>query len=204
MDELNTAPSPESAEGKDTTKKKEKLSPKEFLYESFEELCYVVVLVILLFMFVGRMATVVGSSMSDTLQNGDRIIMTNLFYTPERYDVVVVAKETGYYKDDLIIKRIIAMEGETVRLDFENWQVIINETLVLNEPYIKRELGEMDREDMISDTFVVPEGCYFVMGDNRNGSTDSRSNLVGYVKESEILGHAVFRLYPFDQMKIIK
>ncbi len=204
MDELNTAPSPEAAEGKDQIKKKEKLTPKEFLYECFEELCYVAVLVILLFMFVGRMSTVVGESMSDTLHNGDRIIMTNLFYEPERYDVVVIAKETGYYKDDLIIKRIIASEGEHVRLDFENWAVIIDEKIVLREPYVKRLMGEMDREDMLSDSFVVPEGCYFVMGDNRNGSTDSRSNLVGYVKESEILGHAIFRLFPFDQMKIIE
>ncbi len=187
----------------EATEKKKKLTTKEFLYEAFEELCYVVVLVILLFMFVGRMATVAGGSMLNTLHDADRIIMTNLFYTPERLDVVVIDKEEGYYADELIIKRIIAMEGETVHIDFDTWTVTIDGK-VLDEPYVKREYGSMDREDMMTNTFTVPEGCYFVMGDNRNGSTDSRSDLVGFVKESEILGHAVFRLFPVDAIGVIE
>ena len=133
------------------------------LYDWFEVLCVAAVIVVLIFTFVGRMATVNGSSMSDTLLSGDRLIVTNLFYTPQRYDIVVVQKKDGYYSDELLVKRIIATGGETITFDFDNWTVTVDG-----------------------------------VGDNRNGSTDSRSDLVGFVKESEIVGHAVFRLFPLN------
>ncbi len=196
MDEQMETPVP-AAEAEE-----KKPTLKEYLYEAFEELCIVAVSVILLFMFVGRMATVDGSSMLGTLRHNDRLLMTNLFYTPENGDIVVISKSEGYYQDSLIIKRIIASEGQLVRIDYTNWTVTVDGEM-LYEPYIYRESGSMDREDMETDSFIVPENCYFVMGDNRNHSTDSRSDLVGFVKESEILGRAIFRLYPFDTIGAI-
>ncbi len=197
MDEIKKedVPAQETSDQKKMKKKKEKLKPREIVYEIFEEFCYVAAFVVLFFIFIGRMATVNGTSMSNTLQHMDGIFMTSLFYTPERYDIVVVDKEEGYYEDELIIKRVIAKGGETVTINYNTWTVIVD-GMPLYEPYVLREYGPMDREDMTVDTFVVPEGCYFVMGDNRNGSTDSRSDLVGFVKESEILGHAIFRVSP--------
>ncbi len=194
MAEMQNTAAP-AEERPDKKKKKEKLRPVEVAYEVLEELCYVAALVVIFFLFVGRMAMVDGSSMAHTLQDKDGIFMTNLFYTPDRYDIVVVDKESGYYENQLLIKRVIAKGGETVTINYQTWTVTVD-GITLYEPYILREYGPMDRGDMTEDTFVVPDGCYFVMGDNRNGSTDSRSALVGFVKKSEILGRAVFRLSP--------
>jgi signal peptidase I len=194
MDEINQNP-PSELRATDAPKK-EKTPLIVSVYDWLEVACFAAVLVILIFTFVGRMATVSGGSMDNTLAHGDRLLVTNLFYSPERYDIVVVQKEEGYYEDELLVKRIIAKGGETVTFDFDNWTVSVNGKK-LYEPYIKKNPYEpMRRDDIAGYTIVVPEGYYFVMGDNRNGSTDSRSSLVGFVKESEIIGKAVFRVSP--------
>ena len=173
------------------------------LYDWFEVLCVAAVIVVLIFTFVGRMATVNGSSMSDTLLSGDRLIVTNLFYTPQRYDIVVVQKKDGYYSDELLVKRIIAKGGETITFDFDNWTVTVD-GITLYEPYVKRIFGSMEREDIDGYTVTVPEGCYFVMGDNRNRSLDSRDSSIGMVDQRYILGKAVFRLFPFQKIGLIE
>ncbi len=178
---------------------------KEFLptlFDSLEIFCLSVVLVILIFTFVGRMATVSGDSMEPTLQNGDRVVVSNFFYTPECGDIVVVQKDSGFYDDQLLIKRVIAKGGQTVTFDFATWTVCVDGE-VIDEPYINRVLGAMKKGDITGDTVTVPEGCYFVMGDNRNASSDSRFNTVGFVKKTEIVGKAVYRIMPsFDKLQV--
>ena len=176
-------------------KPKQKGELMSALYEWLEVFCLSVVLVILLFTFVGRMATVVGSSMETTLHNGDRILVSSLFYVPECGDIVVVQKESGHYENELLIKRVIAKGGQTIEFDFETWTVSVDGE-VLDEPYVKRVLEDMRKGDLTGDTVTVPEGCYFVMGDNRNDSADSRYNAVGFVKKTEIIGQAFFRVAP--------
>ena len=165
------------------------------VYDWLEIFCLSVVLVILIFTFVGRMATVVGDSMEPTLQNGDRVLVSSFFYTPECGDIVVVQKDSGYYDDQLLIKRVIAKGGQTITFDFAEWTVCVDGEMI-EEPYINRVFEAMKKGDITGDTVTVPEGCYFVMGDNRNFSADSRFEEVGFVKETEIVGKAVYRISP--------
>lgn len=197
MDEMNTVNTPVSEE-----KPKKKTPLIVTVYDWLEVVCFAAVLVVLIFTFVGRMATVSGSSMIPTLSDGDRLVITNLFYTPERYDIVVVQKESGYYKDngELLVKRVIAKGGETIQIDFDTWTVAVD-GVILHEPYIKKVFGVAMKNGDLPEgkaEIVVEEGCYFVMGDNRNGSSDSRYEEVGFVKESEIIGKAIFRVSPFS------
>lgn len=177
---------------------KEKKAKKELLpmlFDTLEIFCLSVVLVVLFFTFVGRMATVVGDSMEPTLQNGDRVLVSSFFYTPECGDIVVVQKDSGYYDNQLLIKRVIAKGGQTITFDFADWTVCVDGEII-DEPYINRVLGAMKKGDITGDTVTVPEGCYFVMGDNRNFSADSRYDTVGFVKETEIVGHTIIRISP--------
>lgn len=190
MDRINEMDAQKPEEEK---KVKKELLP--MLFDTLEIFCLSVVLVVLVFTFVGRMATVVGDSMEPTLQNGDRVLVSSFFYTPECGDVVVVQKESGYYDDQLLIKRVIAKGGQTITFNFADWTVSVDGEIV-DEPYINRVLGAMKKGDITGDTVTVPEGCYFVMGDNRNFSADSRYDTVGFVKETEIVGHTIVRLSP--------
>lgn len=145
---------------------------------------------VLLFTFVCRVISVSGTSMLNTLRGGDRILVSDLFYTPRQGDIVVLRKES--FSAEPIVKRIIAREGQTVRIDFDAGVVYVDDT-ALDEPYT---LTPTNRRIDFEDELVVPEGCLFVLGDNRNGSTDSRDDRIGCVDERLVIGRAVFLLVP--------
>ena len=148
---------------------------------------------ILLFTFAVRTVGVVGSSMVPTLTEGDRLIISKLFYEPKYGDIVVLRKQE--FKEEPIIKRVIATEGQTVDIDFDAGIVYVDGT-ALDEPYVN-EL--VHKEEDFTEPVTVPEGCVFVMGDNRNASTDSRCAQIGCVDTRLIMGKAYCRLIPLGQ-----
>lgn len=161
--------------------------------------CIVTALVacVLIFVFIGRTIGVVGSSMVPTLEQGDRLIISKLFYTPQQGDIVVLQKDS--FADYPLIKRVIATEGQTVDIDFDSGVVYVD-GVALDEPYTAEPT--VVREDF-DEPVTVPEGCIFVMGDNRNRSTDSRTDSIGCVDTRLIMGKALLRLTPLSKFGTI-
>ncbi len=174
---------------------KEPFNLKKELWEWLKAIVVAGIIVFIIFHFLIRVVTVDGSSMRPTLEDGDRLIISNLFYEPENGDVVILSEETGL--DEALVKRIIAVEGQTVDIN-ENGEVLIDGK-VISEPYIAETIDGLHRGDQ-DYPVTVPEGCVFVMGDNRNHSTDSRFADIGMVQEEEILGRVLFRLLPLSQI----
>jgi signal peptidase I len=169
------------------------------IYEWAETFLIAFSAVILVFTFLIKFVTVSGDSMRETFHNGDRVLITNVAYTPEIGDVVVVDVshnlEMLHYqqKGAPYIKRVIATEGQTVNIDPVNWKVYVDGK-ALDEPYVfKINSANMNLGD-ISYPYTVPEGAVFVMGDNRNGSADSR--MIEAIDTRYILGRVFFRLLP--------
>ena len=164
-------------------------------YEWLHSLIFAFSVVMILLTFVFRLVDVDGQSMMDTLFNEDRVFVTNLCYTPECGDVVVISHGQNLNKP--IIKRVIATEGQSLSIDFNTGDVVVDGA-VLDEPYIK-DLTVKQGDAEIPE--VIPEGMVFVMGDNRNHSTDSRFTAVGLINEDDIVGKAQYIVYPFDRFK---
>ena len=162
-------------------------------------------LVIALFSFAFRICTVDGDSMKNTLLNGEKLVISDLFYTPERGDVIVF-HQTGN-RNLPLVKRVIGVEGDTVVIDFNTWTVKITDkngnTITLDEEYINIDTPIHHLSG--THTYVVPEGCVFVLGDNRNDSMDSTDSYnVGYVDNRRILGKVIFRYSPINKIGIIQ
>lgn len=178
------------------------------VYDYLETFCYALALMMLLFLFVFRYVSVDGESMMDTLHDEDKLIISNLFYTPETGDIVVINPESHGGSGEPIIKRVIATEGQTVYIDYEKWEVYVD-GVKLDEPYIDamREIEQQRWGDDVAmhgttvpkykQEFTVGKGKVFVMGDNRNNSKDSRSREYGEMDENRILGRVIIRLTPF-------
>lgn len=158
------------------------------LYELIDSVAVSAVVVIFVFALIFRMFVVNGPSMNPTLLNGDRLIVSNLFYTPKQGDIICFYSDA---RDSVLVKRIIATEGQTVDIR-DDYRVYVD-GVELPEDYI----GDIDTtERTLELPHTVEKGHVFVMGDNRNDSLDSRYEEIGTVDTHDILGRLVIRLFP--------
>ena len=185
-------------------KEKKEIDEKErFTKKDVLEILFFISLVILftflIVTFVAQRTVVEGNSMNPTLKNGDNLIVSKITYKvkdPERFDIIVFpfreSKDTNY------IKRIIGLPGETVQIDREG-------NIYINQKKLEENYGAetIKYPGIAAEPITLGDDEYFVLGDNRNDSKDSRFSDVGNIKRSSIIGKAVFRLYPFNKMHVI-
>ncbi|MDD3360057.1 MAG: signal peptidase I [Hespellia sp.] len=170
--------------------------------ELFSWILYIVVIVGLSFLiitFVGQRTRVDGHSMETTLQDGDNLIVDKIsfrFRDPKRYEIIVFPYK--YEKDTYYIKRIIGLPGETVQ--------VIDGYVYINGELLDEHYGNevMENPGIAAEPITLGADEYFVLGDNRNHSADSRQESVGVLKRSELMGRAWIRIYPFDHFGVIK
>lgn len=162
-------------------------------YEWVQALVCSVLTVVLIFTFVVRIVRVSGESMRETLQDQDMLVVLNnwLCGTYEQGDIVILQRD-DFYGGEPIVKRVIATEGQTVDIDFDAGVVYVDGT-ALEEPYTREPTWTQEGTEF---PLTVPEGSIFVMGDNRNHSSDSRDASLGTVDTRYVIGRAVFLAFP--------
>ena len=185
----------------ETVQPKAPESPKDLksnIYDWIESLVTAIVACILIFLFLFRVVNVEGSSMVPTLHESDKIVISRLSGNYKYGDIVVLTKTA--FSNESIVKRVIATEGQTIDIDFDEGTVTVDGK-VLDEPYI----ADKTRRSLdFSGPRTVPEGCIFCMGDNRNQSTDSRRNTIGMIDTRCVLGRVILRLFPLNKFGAVK
>lgn len=214
----DTSESTDSDKSESSEKEAEKKESKlvDDILEIVESTLVTVFVIVMIFTYLLHPVNVVGGSMNNTLFQDDRIFMTTVYTGPHYGDIVVINNDMAYLLDDnnkiikrditgsplkeCIIKRVIGEPGQTVEIDAEKEQVIIDGK-VLDEPYIKDTVN--DAFEAFNYPITIPEGYYFVMGDNRRGSSDSRVSDIGLIKKDQIYGKAVLRYSPIKDLKFL-
>ena len=169
-----------------------KVIPGRDLYEWVQSLVGSVLVVVAIFTFGIRMLGVDGHSMLNTLQHDVRLVVNPIFYHDYQYGDIVILRKNGVFDNDPIVKRVIAVGGQTVDIDFDAGVVYVDGE-ALEEDYIREPTYTAEGTEF---PLTVPEGSIFVMGDNRNGSSDSRDYRLGTVDTRYVIGKAAFLIFP--------
>lgn len=181
----------------------EKEKKKINLKDTVSFIIYIAVVFVITYLvitYVGQRTEVIGTSMEYTLSDGDNLIVDKIsyrFHDPERFDIIVFPYQ--YKEDTYYIKRIIGLPGETVQIDD-------NGTIYIDGKELKESYGRevIKNPGTAAEPIKLGEGEYFVLGDNRNASSDSRDPSVGIIKRDDIVGRAWLRIYPFSKFGFIK
>ncbi len=193
MADINEKTKREISDEEIDIEEEETISVTSFIFEWANAFMVALIVVVLLLTFVFRQVTVSGHSMEDTLSDKDRLIISSFMYKPQYGDIVVISHGENY--DDPIIKRVIATEGQSLSINYDTGEVSVD-GVILDEEYIKGMTIRLRNPLDIPEK--IPEGYIFVMGDNREGSLDSRSNEIGLIPVENIIGKAEIRIYPFS------
>ncbi len=173
------------------------------VFEGFSVVATAIAVIVVVFFF-GRLTTVDGKSMDPTLSSGDRLFVYSCIFDYEYKDIVVIVEPNDLKKP--IVKRVIATQGQWVDINYEEGLVYVGDSKdnlqPLEENYTASLTNMRPAEDLHKYPVQVPNGHLFVMGDNRNDSTDSRSYRVDFVDENYVLGKAICRLMPFGDFDI--
>lgn len=204
---MNEQPNFKSTGNQSPDSKLKKISAE--IFDNVETFVYGCCVLMFLLTFVFRICQVDGPSMNKTLIHGDKLIISDMFYEPQQYDIVVFhqtdASRQGY--NERIVKRVIATGGHYVKIDFDNDAVYVSEDNVFDDSdlideseYKYLDIGRWKRSGVLE--IYVPEGKLFVMGDNRNNSADSRTADIGLVDSRRVLGKVALRFMPLSDIRM--
>ncbi len=169
------------------------------LYTWLHDLVFCLAFVTVFFVFCIRLVGVDGPSMTPTLLDGDNVaLLSNFFYREVEVGDIVVMRIPSFDEQKPIVKRVIATGGQTVDINFDTGEVYVDGEL-LEEDYIN-ELTHRDYVDGLEYPVTVPDGCLFIMGDNRNQSADSRYAPIGLADERYVLGKVVAIVWPWSRV----